>query len=192
MVGVASFDGATPTTVDGMSSPLLRLVRATGLGALGAFLYGLIRSARPRPTPPAQGAASWEPLGDEAPTPTRSGPVTFTDAGGSHVAATEATEDSAADEAADSTTGEATATPQSFVSHDLTETTGDDTDSGDAAPWVEPDAMGECPGSHPIKGNDQSKIFHVPGGMSYSRTKAERCYCDEASAEADGYRKAKR
>ena len=58
--------------------------------------------------------------------------------------------------------------------------------------WVEPDAEGGCPASHPIKGNDQSKIFHVPGGMSYERTKAERCYCDEATAEADGYRKAKR
>jgi hypothetical protein len=28
--------------------------------------------------------------------------------------------------------------------------------------------------------------------MSYERTNAERCYCDEAAAEADGYRKAKR
>lgn len=62
--------------------------------------------------------------------------------------------------------------------------------SGDA--WIEPDADGGCPGSHPIKGNAQSKIFHVPGGGSYERTKAERCYCDEASAEADGFRKAKR
>ena len=58
--------------------------------------------------------------------------------------------------------------------------------------WVEPDADGGCPGSHPVKGNTQSKIFHVPGGMSYERTNAERCYCDEAAAEADGYRKAKR
>ena len=166
-----------------MSSPLFRFVRATGLGALAAFLYGLIRSARRQPTPPAQGAASWEPLGDEVPTPTRSGPVTFTDLGGSEVAAA-----AAPDEASD----EATITPQGFVSHDLTETASEDTESDEASPWVEPDAMGECPGSHPIKGNDQSKIFHVPGGMSYSRTKAERCYCDEASAEADGYRKAKR
>ena len=64
-------------------------------------------------------------------------------------------------------------------------------------PWIrlwhnEPDEDGNGPDTHPIKGNDQSKIFHVPGGMSYERTKAERCYCDEASAEADGYRKAKR
>ena len=148
-----------------MSSPFLRFVRATGLAAVAAFLFGLIRSARHQPTPPASGAASWEPLTDEDPVPTRSGPVTFTEP------ATPADDDAADDEPE---------APQSFAAADT------------ASGWVEPDAMGECPASHPIKGNDQSKIFHVPGGMSYSRTKAERCYCDEASAEADGYRKAKR
>lgn len=58
--------------------------------------------------------------------------------------------------------------------------------------WVDPDAQGGCPDSHPIKGNAQSKIFHIPGGMSYDRTKAERCYCSEADAQADGFRQAKR
>ncbi|MEM1332385.1 MAG: nuclease, partial [Actinomycetota bacterium] len=57
--------------------------------------------------------------------------------------------------------------------------------------WVEPDDDGACPISHPIKANDNSGIFHVPGGRFYERTKAERCYADETGAEADGYRRAK-
>jgi len=136
-----------------MSSPVLRFLRVTLLSALASFLYGVIRSARPRPTPPTTGAASWEPLVEEDPLPTRSGPVTFA-----------------------APAGAATDAP-----------------SGDASTgWAQPDEDGGCPASHPVKGNEQSKIFHVPGGGSYDRTKAERCYCDEAAAEADGYRKAKR
>ena len=57
--------------------------------------------------------------------------------------------------------------------------------------WVEP-VDGACPKSHPIKGNNGSKIFHVPGGSSYDRTAPERCYARAEDAEADGYRQAKR
>lgn len=57
--------------------------------------------------------------------------------------------------------------------------------------WVEP-VDGACPASHPIKANAQSKIFHVPGGASYERTVAERCYLSAKGAEADGFRAAKR
>ena len=57
--------------------------------------------------------------------------------------------------------------------------------------WVEP-VDGACPTSHPIKGNAQSKIFHVPEGASYDRTVAERCYASAEAAEADGFRAAKR
>lgn len=57
--------------------------------------------------------------------------------------------------------------------------------------WVEPD--GEvCPTTHPVKAKLASKIFHVPGGLSYERTRPDRCYRDEAAAEADGLRRAKR
>jgi len=62
---------------------------------------------------------------------------------------------------------------------------------GDGAAWVAPDADGACPISHPIKANDNSGIFHVPGGRFYDRTKAERCYVDADAATADGYRQAK-
>ena len=57
--------------------------------------------------------------------------------------------------------------------------------------WVEP-VDGVCPASHPIKGNAQSKIFHVPEGASYNRTVAERCYASAEAAAADGFRAAKR
>lgn len=66
-------------------------------------------------------------------------------------------------------------------------------DVGDAAPvpdWVEP-VDGTCPVSHPIKANDNSKIFHLPGGRFYDRTAPERCYATEDAAVRDGYRAAK-
>lgn len=56
--------------------------------------------------------------------------------------------------------------------------------------WVLP-VDGECPPGYPVKANDNSGIFHVPGGRFYERTKPERCYVDAESAAADGYRAAK-
>lgn len=50
---------------------------------------------------------------------------------------------------------------------------------------------GECPASHPIKGNKSSMgalIFHTAGSASYERTKPESCFATEADAEAAGYR----
>ena len=48
-----------------------------------------------------------------------------------------------------------------------------------------------CPSGYPIKGNANSRIYHVPGGRFYDRTVPERCYASAADAEADGYRAAK-
>ncbi len=59
-----------------------------------------------------------------------------------------------------------------------------------AAVWVAR-VDGDCPLHHPVKANDNSGIYHVPGGRFYDRTKAERCYVDAESAAADGYRAAK-
>jgi hypothetical protein len=59
------------------------------------------------------------------------------------------------------------------------------------APWVEP-VDGECPPTHPVKGKLASKIYHLPGGFNYARTKPDRCYRDAAAAEADGLRPSKR
>lgn len=60
------------------------------------------------------------------------------------------------------------------------------------AGWVAPDDEGICPPSHPIKAKLSSKLFHLPGMFAYARTKPDRCYRDEATAEADGLTKAKR
>jgi hypothetical protein len=51
---------------------------------------------------------------------------------------------------------------------------------------------GVCPQTHPVKAKLSSKIFHTPASRNYSRTKADRCYPDEASAQADGLRPAQR
>jgi hypothetical protein len=56
--------------------------------------------------------------------------------------------------------------------------------------WVPP-IDGGCPDGYPIKANDNSGIFHVPGGRFYDRTVPERCYATIESALADGYRPAK-
>ena len=58
------------------------------------------------------------------------------------------------------------------------------------ARWVLP-VNGECPEGYPLKANDNSGIFHVPGGRFYARTVAERCYATAEDAIADGYRPAK-
>jgi hypothetical protein len=55
--------------------------------------------------------------------------------------------------------------------------------------WREP-VDGACPDGYPIK-VAKSGIYHVPGGRSYERTTAERCYVNADDAEADGYRRAK-
>jgi hypothetical protein len=56
--------------------------------------------------------------------------------------------------------------------------------------WVAP-INGKCPDGYPVKANDNSRIYHVPGGRFYDRTAAERCYASADDALADGYRPAK-
>jgi hypothetical protein len=60
-----------------------------------------------------------------------------------------------------------------------------------AADWIEP-VDGGCPDSHPVKGKLASGIYHQPGGLNYTRTRADRCYLDPSAAETDGLRPAKR
>jgi hypothetical protein len=57
--------------------------------------------------------------------------------------------------------------------------------------WIAP-VDGACPVTHPVKGNANSGIYHVPGGRFYDATLPERCYRDESAAEADGMRASKR
>jgi hypothetical protein len=61
---------------------------------------------------------------------------------------------------------------------------------GEPPRWIEP-VNGDCPDGYPVKANDNSGIYHVPGGRFYDRTVAERCYANAEDALADGYRPAK-
>ena len=63
-------------------------------------------------------------------------------------------------------------------------------EAGPSARWLAP-KDGECPTGYPVKANDSSRIFHVPGGRFYARTVPERCYATAEDAIADGYRPAK-
>lgn len=62
--------------------------------------------------------------------------------------------------------------------------------AGDAGPVSGADSV--CPDSHPVKANDSSGIYHMPGQQHYGRTNARHCYASAAAAQADGYRAAER
>ncbi|MCP3856673.1 MAG: hypothetical protein GY745_08230 [Actinomycetia bacterium] len=57
--------------------------------------------------------------------------------------------------------------------------------------WVEPNADGSCPLTHPVKLKASSSIYHVEGQRHYERTRADRCYLSPDAAEADGHRSSK-
>jgi large subunit ribosomal protein L17 len=46
----------------------------------------------------------------------------------------------------------------------------------------------DCPDGFPIKGNEKSHIYHMPGESSYQATIPEICFASEEAAEAMGYR----
>ncbi|MCX6019807.1 MAG: thermonuclease family protein [Chloroflexi bacterium] len=60
--------------------------------------------------------------------------------------------------------------------------------SGSTAPINSKD----CPASHPLKGNQNSMIYHSPSQQAYNKTKPEVCFATPADAQAAGYRAAKR
>lgn len=53
---------------------------------------------------------------------------------------------------------------------------------------VPPVSAYDCPSSHPIKGNANSMIYHLPSGRYYDVTKPEECFATESAAQAAGYR----
>lgn len=68
-------------------------------------------------------------------------------------------------------------------------------DSASSGGRAKPVSEYDCPASHPIKGNVSSsgeRIYHVPGGAFYARTKPEECFATEQDAQAAGYRKSQR
>lgn len=61
---------------------------------------------------------------------------------------------------------------------------------------VAPLKSGDCPDTHPIKGNfttysGERCIYHMPGQRIYVKTRAERCYASEMEAVQDGCRRSK-
>lgn len=49
----------------------------------------------------------------------------------------------------------------------------------------------EAPAEYPVKGNERSGIYHVPGGFAYDRTIATIFFRTPEAAERAGYRAAK-
>lgn len=58
--------------------------------------------------------------------------------------------------------------------------------------FVEGDGSFTCPAAFPIKANQRSGIYHLPGDLAYGRTNPNRCYRTAEAAERDGYRHALR
>lgn len=48
-----------------------------------------------------------------------------------------------------------------------------------------------CPPDYPIKGNQQSRIYHEPGQSSYAATIPEFCFASHEAAEAAGFRQSR-
>jgi hypothetical protein len=53
------------------------------------------------------------------------------------------------------------------------------------------DGSQTVPDGYPIKGNERSGIYHLPGGFAYDRTIASVYFRTEEAAERAGYRRAK-
>ena len=147
-----------------MSTMLRRLFLLAVLAGAG---YAAWSAWRRKSEAPSQPAPEWPPL--EAPS-------------GSTAGAAAVTSLTSMDRA------RATAAPNAAAAT----SSGTAIDSGGPpkSAWVE-SVDGTCPLSHPIKANDNSGIYHLPGGRFYDRTGAERCYARADDAEADGYRAAK-
>ncbi len=77
---------------------------------------------------------------------------------------------------------------QSGVEQRTEHTPGMVTDDEDAVPG---DGTTECPEEFPIKGNGRSRLYHMPEGFAYSRTKPEVCFRTPEAAEKAGFRRAK-
>ena len=62
--------------------------------------------------------------------------------------------------------------------------------SSEGAPWVgsaPPQEDGSGPAGFEIKGNEESKLYHLPGSRYYNQTKAEYYFASVEAAEAAGF-----
>jgi hypothetical protein len=147
------------------------------LGVLGGVASLFVRMLRGRQPEPAPASSTWEPIPDTT-------PVTVPESRPAREAQPLAVEVTLAEERR---------RPEPLVNllQEGPEPAKEPARMETPAAWIEP-VDGGCPTSHPVKGKLTSKIFHVPGGLNYPRTRADRCYLDPAAAEADGLRPAKR
>jgi len=58
--------------------------------------------------------------------------------------------------------------------------------------WLPQNGEHDCPEAFPIKGNANSKIYHLPTGASYSATIPNICFATEEAAQAAGFHASKR
>lgn len=149
-----------------------RTLKAALVGALAALVAAWFRERNDEPVPEEPGDAEWPPLdlSDTASAVTSAPPDTTV------------IEDVPAPQATPSVPSPAAAPSPAPA---------DPRPADASGTWVDPDAEGDCPSSHPVKLKLSSGIFHVPGGASYERTNADRCYCTAEDAESDGYRASK-
>ena len=106
-------------------------------------------------------------------------------------AAVEADEAAPGSDAADRATDAAVAAEEAA---DATNEAVEESDSTEDAPYGEgshaPLAdVDEAPSGFDIKGNEDSKLYHVPGSSHYDRTNAEVWFASEEAAEAAGFSK---
>ncbi|MDJ0769319.1 MAG: hypothetical protein QNJ12_11015 [Ilumatobacter sp.] len=163
---------------------LTLLRRAFWLALLGGAGYAVWTTWQRQHEATGGGPAEWPPMAPAA--SSGNGAVAATTSAFAEVSDADLTAAAATDDAAEAAESEPAAADEAAPS--ATAPSGD-APSGEAR-WIEP-TDGACPVTHPIKANDNSGIYHVPGGRFYERTGAERCYASEADAEADGYRRAK-
>jgi len=106
-------------------------------------------------------------------------------AAGEAEAAAPETAEAAAPETADAA-GEATAEATPEVVEESESTEDAPYGEGSHAPLADVD---EAPEGFDIKGNEDSKLYHVPGTPHYDRTDAEVWFASEEAAEAAGFSK---
>jgi hypothetical protein len=164
---------------------MVRLLRRVlRLGLLAGIGVGVLKVVRGRrgPDPWADSWVSTGPPGGTRPSPApvaaapKPAQAEETDAGKSRPAKAEPGKAAPVRAAKPTRTGPARKSP-----------TGKAEDPPGERLWVAAND-GVCPQSHPVKAKLSSKIFHTPASRNYSRTKADRCYPDETSAQADGLR----
>ena len=84
-----------------------------------------------------------------------------------------------------------TSTPTQMVPKAATPTTTTATTATTATTNMAGNPDGSCPESAPVKVS-RSKIYHVPEGRNYSKTKAKYCFANAAAAEQAGFRAPKK